>query len=56
MRDKGDNFLVDKIDDKGYDYEILMINVRIWIKCKWKVWENVTIKGIVSWRLDYDVG
>ena len=25
MQDKGDNFLVDKIDDKGYDHE--MINV-----------------------------
>lgn len=23
MQNKGDNFLVDKIDDKGYDYEII---------------------------------
>ena len=36
MQDKSDDLVVDKIDEKGYDYE--MINVayinRIWIKCK----------------------
>lgn len=53
MQDKGDNFLVDKIDDKGYDYEIIndqcCLNQQDMVNGKFEK-IDVTSKGIVSCR------